>query len=151
MFHSLELVEASPFPVEIRGYLKPSSILNLLDWRVWWFGTSFLRPGMTIARCVSLADEKTTELLIVNVHLVTGVQNPVRTKQLAFVQNRIIAAMEKFGCTEVLLCGDFNGHHDQPELNQLRAAGWVDAVAYVHQHSQNKFLTWYVCSFQMSR
>ena len=113
LFHSLELVEALPFPLAMRGYVFPSALFPLKAWVKPWFGMSYLRPGVMIVRCISRADGVSTELIIANVHLVTGVTNPTRLKQVAFVQAAIERAVEQFGCHHVLLCGDFNAHHDQ--------------------------------------
>ena len=64
LFHSLELVEALPFPSSMRGYAFPSALFPLKAWVKPWFGMSYLRPGVMVTRCISRADGVSTEVRV---------------------------------------------------------------------------------------
>ena len=121
-FQSLEIVRATPFQRRLRGY--PTELCP-----VWWFQTCFLRPNFMLVRCVDKTNPLKTTLIVANVHLVLGQHNRFRYWQVLEVLRAVEVAKAQFGCSNVLICGDFNAHHDEPEIHLLRRHGYHDAAS----------------------
>lgn len=122
----VELVCCQPFSASLRGYPVPnwSSVGKIL---FYWLQMSFFRPGFLIARA---GNAEETELLIVNVHLVLGLTNPVRALQIERVQRELAVAKDLFKCQRVVWCGDYNASPEQPEASTVMAqAGLCDTLA----------------------
>eukprot|EP01126_Amoeba_proteus_P002641 TRINITY_DN10830_c0_g1_i3.p1 TRINITY_DN10830_c0_g1~~TRINITY_DN10830_c0_g1_i3.p1 ORF type:complete len:319 (+),score=27.35 TRINITY_DN10830_c0_g1_i3:105-1061(+) len=138
----VEKVASFPFPHDIRGYPRPISF-HPQDWFLWWFSMTFLRPGFMVLRCVQQTPLKNeTTLIIVNCHLVVGYSNSIRRKQIRSMLDYVKKTTIQFQCFNVLICGDFNAHRNQPELELLSEYGYVDAVKSILGHRAEKFYTW---------
>jgi endonuclease/exonuclease/phosphatase family metal-dependent hydrolase len=120
-FDSLEVVRTTPFPLALRGY--PTGNIP-----VWWFQTCFLRPNFMIVRCMDRSRPSRTKLIVVNVHLVVGRHNRSREAQLLHIFAAVQTARTQFNCSNILICGDFNAHHDEPELKLMGRYGFYDSV-----------------------
>jgi endonuclease/exonuclease/phosphatase family metal-dependent hydrolase len=79
-----------------------------------------------IVRCMNPLNQ--TTLIVVNVHLVVGRHNRYREAQLLHILETVEATKKRFDCPAVLICGDFNAHHDEPEIMLLQAFGYCDSV-----------------------
>ncbi len=103
-----------------------------------------IRPGFLVTRCLNFnsSGQLITQTLIVNAHLTTGVTNPERSKQISFMLKEIFRFCKQFDCEHVLLCGDFNAHHDQPELILLSESKFTDVTRKLHPHNLEDFITW---------
>ena len=120
-FASLKVIQATPLPLQLRGY--PTDI-----WPVWWFQTCFLRPNFMMVRCMDIVDPVKTALIVVNVHLVVGRHNHCREEQWLYILGAIESAKTRFQCQNILICGDFNAHHDEPEIKLLKLHGYRDSL-----------------------
>ena len=135
-FEALEIIQATPFPLSLRGY--PMDIWFM--W--WWFQTCFLRPNFMMVRCTDLAKPGATALIVVNVHLVVGRHNHARKRQILHVLAAIEAAKVQFDCQCVLLCGDFNAHHDESDIKALTRLGYHDVLDGIQESVLEYVCTW---------
>jgi hypothetical protein len=118
-YTNIKLLEVTPFSYTYRGYIKPSQYYNIFLWISWWFRMLFIRPGFMIAK---VYDNMNQEILLVSCHLVTGVTNINRMKQVELINN----AIKKYNIKHVIWCGDFNADETQPEISMLAKYGYTD-------------------------
>jgi len=119
-YKSMSLLETTPFSYTHRGYIKPSQYYNIFSWLSWGFRMLFIRPGFMI---VKICDNMNQEILLVSCHLVTGVTNINRNKQVEIINN----AIKKYNIKHVIWCGDFNADEIQPEIMLLSQYGYNDS------------------------
>lgn len=111
-YTNIKLLETTPFSYKYRGYIKPSHYYNIFSWFIWYFQMLFIRPGFMI---VKVQDKMNQEILLVSCHLVTGVTNINRNKQVEIINN----AIKKYNIKHVIWCGDFNADEIHPEIMLL--------------------------------
>ena len=140
-YKDMKLLEITPFSYIYRGYIKPSQLAptrwyNLFLWLRWWFNMLLIRPGFMIVKVI---DNMNQEILLVNCHLITGVTNSIRMKQIKIIND----AINKYNIKNVIWCGDFNADEIQPEINLLTQFGYIDSCVKLYPtRNLDEHYTW---------
>jgi endonuclease/exonuclease/phosphatase family metal-dependent hydrolase len=138
------------FPHSIRGYSIPKNPFEFYKWIFLWFQHSFLRPSFLIGR---VFNEETTLLLIVNCHLVIGINNDYRIHQVKMLIEEIKKSVKKYNCNNVVLCGDFNSDEYNLEYQILKKEGFNDSIAEILNKEErvtwhNKNVNYYIKEYE---
>jgi exonuclease III len=109
--HCVRTLKIHTFDDAARGY----KLDNILTIPMWWFSSTYLRPGYMI----TLYDHDT---LLVNVHLVTGNNNMARLKQVACLLDDITVHVANNHATikHIIIAGDFNADETDPSIITMK-------------------------------
>lgn len=142
-FADVRSLEVTPFPHHMRGYPLPECSLQLstlTSLLFWYVQHTFFRPHFMIT---SARHRKTgKQIVIANVHLILGLPNKYRTKQVSMVMERL--KMHSEAADMVVMMGDFNAGppFDDPCFDLLKAESFVDSAEWADAEHQEELYTW---------